>query len=112
MHTHPALHHLHKRKRIHLKKEKYPSPDRFKRFIDNVILFIAVVGPLITLPQVLKIWINNHAEGVSILSWAGYSFSSMLWFTYGILHKEKPLIIAGGAGFIVNLLVLIGAVVY
>ena len=107
-----ALHHLQKRKRIHLKKEKYPHPDKFKRIIDKIILFVAIIGPLITLPQVLKIWVEQDASGVSALSWSGYSLSSVLWFTYGILHKEKPLIIAGGAGFVVNIAVLVGAVFY
>ena len=40
-----AIHHYHKRKRVHKKLEKYPHPDKFKRFFDKLIYFIGVFGP-------------------------------------------------------------------
>ena len=107
-----GMHHLHKRKRVHKKLEKYPHPNKFKRFFDKLIYFVAICGPLLTVPQVLKIWINQDASSISAFSWIGYLFLSVIWFTYGVLHKEKPIIIANTLIFILNLLVVIGTVLY
>ncbi len=58
-----GMHHLHKRKRVHEKLEKYPHPEKFKRFIDKVIYVFAIVGPLMNLPQLYKIWGDKTAQG-------------------------------------------------
>jgi len=39
-----AVHHLHKRKRIHEKHEVYPHPDKWKNRLDKIIYFIAIIG--------------------------------------------------------------------
>jgi len=46
-----GLHHLDLRKRIHLKKEKYPHPDKFKNFIDKAIFIVGIIGPLFAIPK-------------------------------------------------------------
>lgn len=86
------MYHFHLRKRIHQKKEKFPSPNKWKRFIDNIIYFVGMVGPIMTIPQVWNIWIEQNASGVSPISWSAYLIVSMFWLTYGITHKEKPII--------------------
>ena len=35
---------------------------------------------LMTVPQVLTIWIGQQAAGVSVLSWSAYLLSAVLWF--------------------------------
>jgi MtN3 and saliva related transmembrane protein len=107
-----GMHHLHKRKRVYKKLEKYPHPDKFKRIFDKLIYFVAIFGPLFTIPQVIKIWINHDASSISIFSWSGYLCLSIIWFTYGVLHREKPIIITNTLIFILNLLVVIGTILY
>ena len=46
-----AFHHFHVRKRVHKNLEKYPHPDKWKNFLDRFIIFIAMFGPIMTLPQ-------------------------------------------------------------
>ncbi|MFH1503752.1 MAG: SemiSWEET family transporter [Candidatus Diapherotrites archaeon] len=107
-----GLHHFLIRKRIYEKKEKYPSPNKFRRFFDKLIYAVAIICPLLNLPQLLKIWINKSAEGVSAFSWFGFMGVSLVWLTYGIIHKEKPIIIVNAGIIIAQFLIGLGAVLY
>ena len=103
-----GFHHLHKRKRIHQNKEKYPSPDKFKRILDNMAYIAAILGPLIIVPQLWKIWNSQDVSGVSILTWVGYMFGGTFWFIYGVAHKEKPIMIMNLLWFLLSLSIVIG----
>jgi uncharacterized protein with PQ loop repeat len=107
-----GLTHLHKRKNIFENLEPYPHPLRWKRFLDKSIYFIAVASPLMTLPQLIKIWIEQTATGVSAITWFAYLVSSMFWLTYGIAHKEKPIIITNILWIILDIAVIIGILIY
>ena len=105
-------HHFHRRKRIYLHHEPYPHPNKWKRLMDNLIYFVGIVGPVMTIPQVTKIWIDKNSQGVSVVSWATYTILSVFWLIYGIMHKEKPIIFTSSQLFIFDALVVIGAVIY
>lgn len=107
-----ALHHYHKRKRIHQKYEPIPHPDRFKRIFDKVMYPIGIVGPALGIPQVLKIFVEKEASSVSIFTWSGFIVISIIWLTYGILHREKPIIIANIGYMSVQGLIVLGAIMY
>jgi len=107
-----GLHHFHIRKRIHKHHEPYPHPDRTKRAVDKMIYIVALVGPLFNVPQLLKIWINQNASGVSAVSWGAFMFISGFWLLYGILHKEKPIIIANIFYMFFHAIILVGAILY
>lgn len=107
-----ALHHLHKRKRIHLKHEKYPHPDKWKRALDKLIYVVAIVGPFVSIPQIWAIWYYKSAADVSLFTWAGYLLMGFLWLEYGIVHKEKPIIITQVLWMIVHTSVVLGVVIY
>jgi MtN3 and saliva related transmembrane protein len=106
-------HHIHWRKRSsHKKLEKYPHPHKGIRFLDKFLMVIAIVGPLMTLPQIWKIYSSHDATGVSTLTWSLYFFLGIPWLIYGIVHKEKPIIVAHILWLMVNLFVAIGALIY
>lgn len=107
-----GTHHLHRRKRIFQKSEKYPNPNKFVRFVDNSILFIAIAVPLMTIPQILKIWINKSADDVSLITWGAYLFSAVSWLVYSIIHKDKPLIVNCILWIVLELIVIIGVLIY
>src|SRR6185503_528248 len=67
---------------------------------------------LMTVPQVLTIWVGHQAAGVSVLSWSAYLLSALLWFWYG-LHKRDRNIYLPCIGWIgLDAAVIAGAVVY
>ena len=49
---------------------------------------------LMTVPQVLAIWVGGDAGGVSLVSWVSYLFSAGLWLVYGIQKQDKTIYLA------------------
>jgi uncharacterized protein with PQ loop repeat len=107
-----GLHHFHTRKRIHQKHEQYPHPDKWKRFMDKAVYAVGALGPLLTVPQLIKIWIDKNAAGVSVVSWSGFILYGFFWLAYGIMHKEKPIIFTYTLWIIFQAFIVIGAVIY
>ena len=107
-----GLHHQHIRKRIHQKYEGYPHPDSFKRFYDKFIYLIVIIAPITNIPQLLRVWIEKDASGVSSLSWFMFSGISITWLVYGILHKDKHILLMNTALMIIQALIAIGAIIY
>ena len=107
-----ALHHQHVRKRVHKNLETYPHPDKFKYYLDKVIYIVGLLTPILTLPQVYSIYAYGSAEGVSLLSWSYYSIAAIIWILYGVIHKEKPIILTYSFMFIVDILIVIGILLY
>ena len=107
-----ALHHQHIRKRIYKNHEEFPHPDKVKRFFDRLIYFAVFAMPIMNIPQLLEIWLNKSAKGVSLVSWIGFAFLSSIWFVYGLLHKEKPIIFMNGSLIFLQLAIVIGIVLY
>lgn len=112
MHLDHGLYHFHKRKRIHQKLEPYPHPDKWKRLMDNLIYVVGIFGPVMTIPQLIKIWVEKNASGVSAISWAAYLIASLFWLAYGVMHREWPIIFNAVLWVVLEILIIIGAIVY
>ncbi len=106
-----GLHHFHKRKRIS-RGEPYPHPNKWKRLMDKLIYIVIFVGPIMTIPQVITIWFERNASGVSVLSWMSYLFVSICWLIYSLLHREKPIIISAVIWIILEIMIVLGIVIY
>ncbi len=100
-----GIQHLHKKKR----QKKLKS---FKEFINSIAYLAAIFGPLIAIPQLWKIWYFQDATGVSILTWAGYMSGGVFWMAYGVINKEKPIVIMNVLWLIFALFIVIGAFIY
>ncbi|MFH1174249.1 MAG: hypothetical protein V1725_03895 [archaeon] len=107
-----GYHHLDVRKRIHEKREQYPHPNTFIRAYDKALSIIVLFGPLLNVPQIIEIFLNHNAQNVSLVSWVGFSLLSIIWLSYGIIHKAKPIIFSNIIFLITNLLVVLGVVLY
>ncbi len=107
-----GLPHQQRRKRIHEKYEPYPHPERVKRIYDHIIYGAVILAPVLNIPQVFKVWIEKDASGVSIITWGGFSIISVMWFIYGYLHKEKPVMIMNVALVFMQIIIVIGTLRY
>ena len=67
---------------------------------------------IMTVPQVLAIWVGQQAAGVSILSWSAYLLSAMLWLWYGIGKRDKNIYLPCLGWIALDIAVIAGAVVY
>ncbi|NTV30712.1 hypothetical protein HGA91_01870 [candidate division WWE3 bacterium] len=72
------------------------------------IYIVAIIQPLIAVPQIIGIWINQNTQGVSVLSWMGYTILALCWTIYGLQTQNRPLIIANSLNTIANALVVFG----
>ncbi len=107
-----VFHHQHIRKRIYKNLEQFPSPDSKKYFLDKLIYIVGVLGPLSTIPQIYTIFIEKNAAGVSVATWLIYFLFSVIWIVYGVVHKEKVIILTYSLWFVMNGLVALGAIIY
>ena len=107
-----GLHHSHRRKRVHQLNEKYPHPDKYKAFMDKAIYVVCIFGPIMTIPQLTKIWVYKNAQGISVISWFAYLITALFWLTYGIMHKEKPIIFTNSIWIILEIFIIIGTILY
>jgi MtN3 and saliva related transmembrane protein len=68
-----------------------------------------IAGALTTfsfVPQVLKTWKFKETRDISLLMYIIFFTGILLWFTYGILIKNTPIIIANGISLVLVFIVL------
>ena len=80
--------------------------------MDKLIYVVGIIGVIMTLPQLTKIWMEKNASGVSIVSWGAYAILAIFWIIYGVMHKEKPIILTYSAWFVIDTLIVIGLLIY
>ena len=100
--SHPVHHH-----RNHKKAARQPSTI-MRDYMDRFMYVAGMLAPLMTVPQAIKIWYLKDSQGVSVLTWSGYALGSVLWLLYGLVHREKPIIIANASAAVLQLAVVIG----
>lgn len=105
-------HPLHVRKRTRLPVEPYPSKIFHIAIVDVTVYVVSIVSPILTIPQIINIYSVQDATGVSALTWGAYTLFSLPWILYGIVHREKVLIVNNTLWFIANASVFIGALIY
>ncbi|HWP57047.1 MAG TPA: hypothetical protein VNL14_04055 [Candidatus Acidoferrales bacterium] len=61
------------------------SEAMLRRLMGAMSIFTMVM----TVPQVLTIWVGHQAAGVSLLSWGAYLLSALLWFWFGLRKRDR-----------------------
>lgn len=108
-----ALYHVLKRKREAQAKEAVLNPtNHFKRTLDKLIYFTGVATIIFAIPQATHIWINQNAGGVSLITWFAFFINAIVWSTYGVVHKEKPIIIMYFCYMLIDAFVVTGILIY
>ena len=73
---------------------------------------MSVFTLLMTIPQVLTIWLGHEAAGVSVASWSAYLLSAVLWFGYGIQKRDKNIYLPCVGWIGLDSAVILGALIY
>ena len=97
---HPITHHA-----KHLKTHSTAG-----KLFDKTMYAIALIAPIMTIPQLLQVWVQRQTQGVSLDTWGAYAFVSGLWFVYGILHKDKIIILANILLLVLDSTIVIGVI--
>lgn len=88
--------------------EEGRGPARLRR----VLGFMSIATMLMTIPQVLTIWLGHQAAGVSVLSWAAYLVSAGLWLWYGLEQHDRTIYLPCVGWIALDAAVIAGALVY
>lgn len=85
-----------------------PSPGVLNRLLQSLSIFTMVM----TVPQVLTIWVSHRAAGISMLSWGAYLGSAVVWFWYGLQKRDKNIYLPCIGWMFLDIAVLVGALMY
>jgi len=83
--------------------ESYPSEKFWISLLDKLLMVIAIVSPLMSLPQVFSLYSSKVAGSLSLLSWSSWALFNIPWIIYGFVHKQKPIIVMYILWFLMNL---------
>ena len=97
MHPHPAAPAL-----------AFPSERVMKQLLGAMSIFTLVM----TVPQILTIWVGREAAGVSLLSWGAYFLSALIWLWYGVQKRDRNIYLPCIGWLLLDGAVIAGAVVY
>jgi uncharacterized protein with PQ loop repeat len=80
--------------------------------LEKILRGLSVFTMLMTVPQVLAIWVARDAHNVSLLSWAAYLLSACLWFVYGVRKRDKTIYLACVGWILFDVSIVLGVVLY
>ena len=101
---------MHARKRIYQHLEPFPSPHVLKRALDYLMYIVGIVQPAALAPQIISIFWYGQTTGVSITTWLLLGVFNALWAVYGVVHREKPIIILNVLMTILDFVIVYGIV--
>lgn len=81
---------------------------RFQKFINGSVYAIGILGVSATIPQILKIWVEREAEGVSLVTWIGFTISACFWLAYGLIHRDKAIVLSSSCALVADLMIVTG----
>lgn len=104
---------IHKRLAERKASESAESPHGFWiRLLEKITVVAGVIGPLMTIPQIWDIYYLHHAAGVSVISWFAFGTLDIPFLLYGLVHRDRPIVITYALWFAANFAVAIGAFIY
>jgi uncharacterized protein with PQ loop repeat len=80
--------------------------------LEKVLRGLSVFTMLMTVPQVLAIWVGREAGGVSLVSWLSYLLAAALWFVYGLQKRDKTIYLACIGWVVLDAAVVVGVIIH
>ncbi len=88
------------------------SPDLSGQLMTRLLAAMSIFTMLMTIPQVLTIWVGHQAAGVSVWTWSAYLVSAVLWLWHGIRKRDKNIYLACVGWIVLDVAVIAGVVIY
>lgn len=80
--------------------------------IEKILPVVSILTMLMTLPQVLTVWIARDVSGVSLLSWGTYLIAACLWFVHGLQRRDTAIYLACVGWILLDGAIVVGVLVY
>ena len=88
------------------------SSEHQERFLKGALWGLSIFTMVMTVPQVLTIWVRHEAAGVSALSWSAYLVSALVWLWYGLRQRDPNIYVPCLGWIALDAAVVVGAAVY
>ena len=85
-----------------------PPRTLLRRVLGGMSIFTLVMS----IPQILAIWVQHRAAGVSVVSWSAYLISALLWFWYGLQQRDKNIYLPCIGWIALDIAVVAGVLIY
>ena len=95
-----------------LGKQEAVQTSQSKKAMSRLLGGLSLFTMLMTIPQVLTIWVGHQAAGVSLLSWSAYLVSAVLWFWHGVQTCDKNIYLACVGWIALDGAVILGVLIY
>lgn len=83
-----------------------------KRLVDKLCYAASVFMPATAIPQIHQLYTTRDADSLSLLMWVLYLVGIIPFMLFGILHKEKQLVVLNVLWLIVTLTIIAGILLY
>jgi len=80
--------------------------------LERILRSLSAFTMLMTVPQVLTIWVGRDAHNVSIVSWSAYLLAACMWFVYGMRKHDKTIYLACIGWILLDVAIVIGVFIY
>lgn len=80
--------------------------------LEKILRGLSVFTMLMTIPQVLTVWVGRDAGGVSLVSWLAYLVAACLWFVYGLQKRDKTIYLACVGWVVLDAAIVAGVIVH
>lgn len=73
---------------------------------------VAVVSPMLGVPQAVQIFTQHNASGLSLFTWCTFAVVSAVYLWYAVAHHLRPLIVTETLWLLVYAAVIPGILIY
>jgi uncharacterized protein with PQ loop repeat len=73
---------------------------------------VSLLTMAMTVPQVVAVWTEPVVRGVSLISWAAYLVSAVLWLIYGVRRRDRTIYLACIGWMLLDAGVMVGILVH
>ena len=79
--------------------------------VERLLPFLSAATMVMTIPQIVTIWVDRNVAGVSLLSWGTYLLAACLWFLHGVQRRDRTIWLACVGWILLDAAVVVGIVV-
>lgn len=92
--------------------KKIEVKTKFQTYYEKYMLGMGVLGQTLFYVQGIKIFLNKSAQDVSLLGFSLGLVSVTSWLCYGLMIKNKILVISNGFAVVGAVLVIMGILIH
>jgi uncharacterized protein with PQ loop repeat len=79
--------------------------------LERLLRIFSIITMVLTVPQVVTVWADGNAGGVSVISWSAYLVSACLWLVYGLQKRDRTIYLPCIGWILLDAAVVAGAIV-